>query len=196
MNIFSKLFGRKKNGSRLESDNKNATQEKCNSCSDVNFLDEWESLVAECGRCKRRETVKKRDRTWYASVPNGASLEEEDNYAEKMALEVIDAIARSSVNGIVLVCFRSGQAVHKLGSVMSGSKMLKKTPENLEVFKMVGSSPEHWQAYKKEVIRTLEETIDQLDHSIVIIATDAQRDLRRSVEQIDGISKYITFLGY
>ncbi len=61
---------------------------------------------------------------------------------------------------------------------------------------MVGSSPEHWQAYKKEVIRTLEETIDQLDHSIVIIATDAQRDLRRSVEQIDGISKYITFLGY
>jgi len=79
---------------------------------------------------------------------------------------------------------------------MSGSKMLKKTPENLEVFKMVGSSPEHWQAYKKEVIRTLEKTIDQLDHSIVIIATDAQRDLRRSVEQIDGISKYITFLGY
>ena len=58
MNIFSKLFGRKKHGSRLESDNKNATQEKCNSCSDVNFLDEWESLVAECERCKRRETVK------------------------------------------------------------------------------------------------------------------------------------------
>ena len=95
---------------------------------------------------------------------------------DRLSKEIQRSFEESPYIKIRLICFYSGNEVHHFADEMEKLQNAGKIPNNVEVQRAVGSTPENWERRKKEAVDSITS-----GKSVIIPATDYRRDLYNTV---------------